>query len=153
MSVIAQPTPRSRLLAAGLLLLLAGLPLVGCSEVEEASTGGYEPAELEPVEGSELTRVAFTEEGARRTGLRTATVRRSGERRVVPYAALIYDGAGESWVYTSPAPLTFVRAKVEVDRVIGSRMLLTDGPPAGSEVVTVGASEVYGAELEIAGGH
>jgi hypothetical protein len=42
---------------------------------------------------------------------------------------------------------------VEVDRVERDRVLLTDGPPAGSEVVTVGATEVYGAELEIAGGH
>ena len=32
-------------------------------------------------------------------------------------------------------------------------MLLAAGPPPGTEVVTVGAAEVYGAELEIAGGH
>jgi hypothetical protein len=28
-------------------------------------------------------------------------------------------------------------------------MVLSGGPPAGSEVVTVGAAEVYGTELEV----
>jgi hypothetical protein len=136
---------------AGVALVLAAL--LGCSEVDDASTGGYEPARLARVGDSGLKRVTFTAEGARRTGLRTATVRRSGRHRVVPYDALIYDGEGRSYVYLSLEPLTFVRAGVEVDRVERDRVLLTDGPPAGSEVVTVGATEVYGAELEIAGGH
>ena len=98
-------------------------------------------------------RVRFTAEGAKRTGLKTATVGQSGNHRVVPYAALIYDGAGKSYVYTSPRRLTFVRAEVEVRRVQSDRVLLAGGPPAGSSVVTVGAAQVYGAELEIAGGH
>jgi hypothetical protein len=137
--------------AAGLALVLAGL--LGCSEVEETATSGYEPARLATVDGTERKRVTFTAEGARRTDLRTATVARRGRHLVVPYEALIYDGEGRGYVYTSPEPLTFLRAPVAVDRVQGDRVLLTDGPPPGTEVVTVGASEVYGAELEIAGGH
>jgi hypothetical protein len=142
-----------RLLAAGLSLVVAGLVLSACSEVEEGSTSGYEPARLERVDGSEVKRVRFTAEGARRTGLRTATVRRSGRHRVVPYPALIYDPAGASHVYTSPEPLTFLRTQVRVDRVERGRAFLADGPPVGTEVVTIGATEVYGTELEIAGGH
>jgi hypothetical protein len=137
--------------AAGLALVVVGL--LGCSEVDDTATGGYEPARLAAVDGSGLKRVTFTAEGARRTGLRTATVGRSGRHLVVPYAALIYDGEGRSFVYTSPEPRTFQRAPVEVDRVESDLVLLTDGPPAGTEVVTIGATEVYGAELEIAGGH
>jgi hypothetical protein len=36
-----------------------------------------------------------------------------------------------------------------VDRIEGDRVLLTDGPPAGTKVVTVGVTEVYGTELEV----
>ncbi len=32
-------------------------------------------------------------------------------------------------------------------------MILSSGPPAGTEVVTVGAIELWGTELEIAGKH
>jgi hypothetical protein len=149
----ARCTRRRRALAAGVAVLLGALSTSACSSTEEASTAGYEPATLEPVDGTDLKKVTFTEEGARRTGLRTATVRRSGRHLVVPYAALIYTGEGTAYVYTSPQPLTYVRAEVEVDRVDGDRVLLSDGPPAGGDVVTGGAAEVYGAELEIAGGH
>ena len=65
----------------------------------------------------------------------------------------IYDAEGKTWVYTVAGPLTFQRAEVVVDRIAGGRVVLTAGPPAGSDVVTVGAMEVYGAELEIGGSH
>ncbi len=42
---------------------------------------------------------------------------------------------------------------VKVDRIEGNRVVLTNGPAARTAVVTVGAAEVYGAELEIAGSH
>lgn len=153
MKVNRHSSRRSRLLAAGLALVVAGLPLSGCTEVEESSSAGYEPAKLEPVKGkgTDAVRVTFTAEGAKRTGLQTARVRSSGKRRVVPQAALIYDGAGKAYVYTNPEGLSFVREEIAVDRIEGDRVLLTDGPPVGTEVVTVGAAEVYGAELEIAG--
>jgi hypothetical protein len=140
-----------RLVPLGITLLV--VVLSGCSEVEESSSVGYQPAKLEAVGGAAYKRVTFTAEGAERTALRTATVRRSGIHRVVPYAALLYDGAGQSFVYTSPGRLTFLRSDVDVARVDGRRVLLTAGPPAGTAVVTVGATEVYGAELEIAGSH
>jgi hypothetical protein len=138
---------------AGFVLALVALALPACSEVEEGSSGGYEPAALEPVAGGDLTRVTFTAEGARRTDLQTARVRLRGKHTVVPYASLIYDGAGKAYVYTTPRPLTFLRAEVQVGRIERDRVLLVAGPPAGSDVVTTGAAQVYGAELEIAGGH
>jgi hypothetical protein len=118
--------------------------------VETETATGYEPSKLEPVKGNDdLQRVTFTEEGARRTGLQTAVVRRSGKRTVVPYAALLYDPEGKTYVYTSPKPLQFVRREVDVSRVEGDRVLLSEGPLAGTEIVTVGAAEVYGTELEV----
>ncbi|MGH2969904.1 MAG: hypothetical protein ACRDK0_12690 [Solirubrobacteraceae bacterium] len=137
--------------AAALALIAAGVALPGCTEVESATVEGYEPAKLEKVEGSELKQVTLTPEGAERTGLRTAPASQSGAHRVVPYSALLYDREGKPFVYTAPKPLSFLRAAVVVDRIEGGRVLLTDGPPAGSLVVTTGAAEVYGTELEIAG--
>jgi multidrug efflux pump subunit AcrA (membrane-fusion protein) len=72
---------------------------------------------------------------------------------VIPYEALIYDDEGDTHVYASPKPLSFLRVPVEVERIVGNRVLLSEGPPVGTSVVTVGAIEVYGAELEIAGSH
>jgi hypothetical protein len=135
---------------AGLVLAIAALPLAGCTEVETETATGYEPSTLEPVKGNEdLQLVTFTEEGAKRVDLQTAAVRRSGARKVVPYAALIYDPEGKTYVYTSPKPLEYLRAEVKVDRIEGDRVLVSRGPPAGTRVVTVGAAEVYGTELEV----
>jgi hypothetical protein len=137
-----------RLLCAAV-VLAAGLS--GCTEVETEPSTGYEPSKLSAVAGNgELQRVTFTAEGARRTGLETDRVRRRGPNAVVPYAALIYDAEGKTYVYTSPRHRSYLREEVDVARVDGDRVLLSTGPPAGTTVVTVGAAEVYGAELEVA---
>jgi multidrug efflux pump subunit AcrA (membrane-fusion protein) len=95
--------------------------------------------------------VTFTAEGARRVGLQTAPIRAERGVKVIPYEALIYDPDGKTFVYVATRPLAFERADVVVDRIADDRVLLSDGPPAGTEVVTVGAAEVHGTELEIAG--
>jgi hypothetical protein len=143
---------RLRLLVGGLALVIAGLQMSACREVEEEEAAGYEPAQLVDVRGkSDLKRVRFTAEGARRVGLRTAPIREARNLEVVPYEALIYDPDGRTYVYVVTKPLSFQREEVEVDRVRGERVLLSAGPPAGTRVVTVGAAEVHGTELEIAG--
>jgi hypothetical protein len=141
-----------RLLSVGVALAIAAVPMSACKEVEEESSGGYEPSKLESVKGSDLKRVTYTAEGVKRTGVRTAPLRRSGPYKVVPYAALIYDAEGKTYVYTSPKPLSYLRQPVEVARIEGERVLLSAGPPVGAEVVTIGAAEVYGTELEIESG-
>jgi hypothetical protein len=70
-------------------------------------------------------------------------------RNVVPYSAVIYGAHGESWVYTSPEPLTYVRHPISIDYVEDQLAVLSDGPPAGTEVVTVGVAELFGAEFEV----
>ena len=126
-------------LAAALVLLA----LTGCSEVEPESETGYEPSKLANA------RVEFTPEAAERTGLRTAIVRRNGRGVSVPYAALLYDPEGKTYVYASPRALHYVREKVRVARVEGGRVLLSRGPAPGTRVVTTGAAQVYGTELEV----
>jgi cobalt-zinc-cadmium efflux system membrane fusion protein len=70
-------------------------------------------------------------------------------RLVVPYQAVIYDLNGDSWVYTNPEPLIFVRAAVEIDYVEADLAVLAKSPPAGTAVVTIGAAELYGAEFGV----
>ena len=69
--------------------------------------------------------------------------------KVVPYAAVIYDVAGKTWVYTNPEPLVFVRQSISVDYVEDDLAYLTDGPAAGTQVVTIGGAELYGAETGV----
>lgn len=151
MSSLASRASRSRRLAV---LLVIGAPaLAGCTEVESATVDGYQPAEIVHEAGSDVQRVRFTGEGARRTGLELAPLTRRGSDTVAPYAALMYDPDGGTFVYTQPEPLTFERAEVQVKRVDGGQVFLSAGPPPGTPVVTVGAAEVYGTETGIAGGH
>ena len=144
---------------AGILLVAAGLSLTACTdyleseseyEDDEPDPARVEPATLEPIQGTEVKRVKFSEDAAKQVGLQTATVREEGERKVIPHAAVLYDAEGGAFTYTTPERLTFVREAIEVDRVEGESALLTDGPPAGTGVVTVGAAEVYGTEFEVA---
>jgi hypothetical protein len=137
-------------LACGLAAVVVALTFAGCTEVEPESVAGYEPSKVEPVKGDgDLRRVTFTREGAKRVGLRTARVRRSAGHAVVPYAALLYSPEGKTYVYTSPRPLEYLRAEVQVHRIEADRVVLSGGPPLGTEVVTVGATQVYGTELEV----
>jgi hypothetical protein len=146
--------PRPVTIAAAV-LAAATVAVSGCKEVESESATGYEPAKLEEIEGKgdEIKRVVFTAEGAERTGLETAKVRSDGGRLVLPYESLIYDAEGATWVYTNTGKLTYLREQVKVDHIAGDRVVLKDGPAAGTAVVTVGTTEVYGTELEIAGSH
>ncbi len=143
-----------RAACAGLVLIAAGISLSACGE---ASTGydyetasHHEPAKLEPIKGTDVKRVIFSAEGAKRVGLQTAPIRQNGEEKIIPYGAVIYGADGNTYAYTAPEPLTFVRKEIEVDRVDGNSAVLSDGPPASTEVVTVGAAEVYGTEFEVA---
>ena len=140
---------RMRWVAAG----AAALALAGCAELPSSSSEAYVPATLESTSPDGPKRVTFTEEAAQRVDLATTRVRATSTATAVDYAALIYDKTGKSWVFTEVGPLTFQRVAVTVDEVKGPLVMLSAGPPAGTQVVTVGATQVWGAELGIAGKH
>jgi len=81
-----------------------------------------------------------------------STVSSGATPKIVPYEAVLYDLNGQAWVFTNPEPLVYVRAPVTIDYIEGDLAVLSEGPPAGTEVVTAGASELYGAETGIGGG-
>jgi hypothetical protein len=69
------------------------------------------------------------------------------KQKIVPYSAVYYDAKGAAWVYVNAKPLTFERRRVSVERVVGNQAILSDGPPVGTPVVSVGAALLYGAEI------
>ena len=141
-----------RWLVAG--LMIVGLSLTACQKVVRTHAD-ESPAKVEHFQRSELSRVTLTEKAVQRIGLKTDQVREqrvsrsASPRLVVPYASLIYDPHGETWVYTSPQPQTFVRHKIDVDYIEDAVVVLKAGPPAGTVVVTVGAAELYGTETGV----
>ena len=70
-------------------------------------------------------------------------------RLVVPDSTLIYDLNGGTWVYISPENLQFLRFPVVVDYILGDKVVLSEGPPVGSKVVTVGVAELHGADTGV----
>jgi hypothetical protein len=70
-------------------------------------------------------------------------------QKVIPYAALLYDLRGETYVYFNPEPLVYIRVPVTVDYIVGDTAVLIDGPDEGTQVVTVGVAELYGADTGV----
>jgi hypothetical protein len=102
---------------------------------------------------SGIAGVTLTEKAAERTGIETAAVTEAGAVRegssgtlAVPYSSIWYDAKGAAFVYVVTAPLSYVRAPITVDYVEGDQAFLSAGPEAGTEIVTQGVAELYGAE-------
>lgn len=72
-----------------------------------------------------------------------------GVRAVVPFGALLYDVNGEAWVYTAVGPWTYRRDAVRVAYIDGDRAVLDEAPADGTEIVSVGAIELFGAEFGV----
>jgi hypothetical protein len=70
-------------------------------------------------------------------------------RKVIPYSAVLYDAQSDTWVYTNPEPLVFVRHRIRVDYIEGDVAVLSDGPPSGTKVVTAGAALLFSTEFEV----
>lgn len=140
-------------------LIIAGLVLTKCTNISDtqAKLSGtstkIEPAEISKTEGSEFSRVVLSEKAAQRLDIQTAPVREQQvngtPRLVIPYAAVLYGLHGETWAYTSPKSLTFVRQLITIDRIEGDMAILSDGPAAGTQVATVGVAELYGADTGV----
>ena len=139
---------RSRRLAL-LAPLCALLLLSGCRDLTTEEEAGYEPAAVELIEGSDLSRVTLTEDAALRIGLDTTPVTSRGARIVVPESAVWIDANGDEWVYTNPEPLVFIRAQVVVERYDDGSAVLRDGPAPGTEVASIGVPELIGSEFGV----
>ncbi len=127
-------------------LIAASALMVGCEQAAPESAD--QPAEVQPIQGSEVSRIILTNEAVSRIDLQTAPVQANSS---IPLAALVYDRKGDTWVYTVAGPLTYVRQHVTVARVTGDTAILQSGPAPGTSVVTVGAAELLGSEYGVEG--
>jgi hypothetical protein len=125
-------------------LVLAGLLLSACGP-KSNPVQFVPPSKLEPIEGTDLSKVILTEKAAERIGVETV----SASGTSVPYAAVIYDIEGNTWIYTNPEPLTFVREQIVIDRIEGDTAFLADSLSGELNVVTVGVIEIYGTETGV----
>ena len=143
---------RNKLTSAALLsvCLLAAPALAGCTPTS-AETGAVAPASVEEIQGSDVKKVTLTQDAAAAIDIQTAPVTGASGRLTVPYAAVVYYLDGTAWTYTATAERQYVRVPITVEAITGDRATLTSGPAAGTPVVVVGAPELLGAELEIAG--
>lgn len=127
-----------------LLIAVAALGLAACGP-KTSTIEKVNPSALEKIEGSDLQRVILTEKAAERIGVETVPV----NGMTVPYSAVIYDTEGNTWVYTNPSPLTFVRALIVIDRIEGDQAFLAEDLATDDPIVTVGVIEIYGAETGV----
>ncbi|HEX5691257.1 MAG TPA: hypothetical protein VFX76_14685 [Roseiflexaceae bacterium] len=143
---------RNRWIVLAGALIAAMFLMVACGQASSSTAKKESPATLEKGDNG-INRVTLTEKAAERLAIQTTQVREEqvggAQRKVIPYAAVIYDLQGKTWTYTSPARLTFVREAITVDHIDGDRVVLSEGPATGTEVVTVGVAELYGTDTGI----
>ncbi|MCI0610017.1 MAG: hypothetical protein L0Z71_13275 [Anaerolineae bacterium] len=127
-----------------IVLVLVTLGLAACGP-KTTTVEKIVPSKLEPIEGTDLSRVILTEKAAERIGIETVLA--SGKS--VPFAAVIYDIEGNTWIYTNPEPLTFVREPIVIDQIEGDTAILAEALNSEMNVVTVGVIELYGTETGV----
>jgi hypothetical protein len=138
---------------AGLVIGAAAI-LAGCATATPAEPP---PAQIVPVPGSPIPKLLLTDHAIHRLGIVTQPVRdatTAGHRagpEVIPYSAVVYDTDGSTWTYVNTTARTYQRKPITVTEIDGDIAQLSAGPPAGTEVVTVGAAELLGTEYNISG--
>jgi hypothetical protein len=147
-------TGRNRGVAA-LLLLVGGPALAACQApasgaVAEDAIAAAASVEPSPDGGPAL--LHLTEESVLRLGLETAPVDGSSGVLTVPYAAVVYDADGASWVFVEVEDRVYQRSPITISAIQGDAVGLAGGPAPGTEVVTVAAAELVGVEAGISGG-
>ena len=160
--------PRRNLTALLLLLVAVGLPVTACGYSAAAEGEGDEPAKVEAIEDSDLSKVVLTADAAKRIGLETATVAMSQvEQGTIVSGQVTANSAGSGplllRVSLPATELAKVDAAVPARVAVGGDQLVAppvgDAPTGGVltyELDGVGGSVSPGqrlrVELEFAGG-
>jgi len=140
-------------------LMIALLGVTGCSRGPEAATADApQPATVDAIPGSDVHKITLTEKAMQQLGVETAPVRAApavagapatAGLTIIPVDAVIYDPQGHSWTYVVSDTHSFTRQAIVIDHIDGKNAFLKSGPAVGSPVVTVGASELLGAEYGV----
>ena len=144
-----------RLMARFTVLMLAAFTAclaAPCASALAAETAVKKvmPARVEATTDAKIMKVTLTPKAAERLGIVIDEVREDPSgRRIVPYASVLYDLTGKTWVYISADPLTFVRGVVVIDTIKGDNVYLSEGPPTGTKVLAAGVPQVFGSEVKV----
>jgi|SRR5215510_2759158 hypothetical protein len=124
---------------------------VSCAPAPAAETPVQsKPARVESTADAKIKKVTLTPKAAERLGIQIDEVRVDpAGRRIVPYASVLYDLTGGTWVYVHTDPMSFVREPVKIDTIKGENVYLSDGPPPGTKVLASGVPQVFGTEVGV----
>jgi hypothetical protein len=141
------------IIVAAAVTACAGLPACGQANLSALSASEQPVAKVEPIAGTSFSKVTLSVDAEKRIGLRTDTVRNAAvkgvQRKVAPYAAVVYLAKGDTYAYSSPVPHEFVRVPLTIDFIDGDLAVLAEGPLAGTAVATVGVPELLGTEFKV----
>lgn len=141
-----------RWVAALTVVVAAGLPLAACASVPSTTHKTVEPVLVEPIGDTGVKRLTLEDRAVERLGITTApiTAGPTGQNQLLmPYAALLYLPDGTTFAYTNPDGHVYVREDVTVATIQDDQVVLTSGPAIGTQVVTTGGAELWGAEFGI----
>ncbi|NNF53669.1 MAG: hypothetical protein HKN03_04410 [Acidimicrobiales bacterium] len=132
-------------------IVAVALPLAACSD--EPNAIKTVPYELVADEVDDINTVVLTQRASERLFMETTPVLEQTVdgriRLTVPYAAIIYDTIGDTWVYAHPEPLSYRRASITIDYIDGDLVVLNDGPEPGTEVAITSVAELYGTDTGV----
>ena len=135
-----------------LLILIVLLQMVLFHDGAESASMKETAAKTEKLD-SGLVRITLTPQAAERLDIQTAKVREgevkgseSKQKKIIPYAAVLYNKNGEAWAYISTEPLVFMRHPIIIERIDRDDAILTEGPPVDTKVVITGVAELNGTE-------
>ena len=142
---------RDRMIAA--IIIVVGLLVPACAEAKSAdkSSGLEEPASLEAIEGSDIQRVILTADAVERLDLQTAPVEAgaSGHATTIPQPPSSTGSRARRGPTRTPSrsPTCVSRSPSTASKA--RSRTCSDGPEPGTQVVTLGAPELFGVESGI----
>lgn len=148
---------RRRNMVACIALTLSALVLGGCAR--ESTVESSEPAKVESVSGTDYKKITLADVAFKNLAIQTSPVREESiaattgatpkRHLVIPMTALVFNSEGIPYVYTSPAAKTYIRAPLVIAEYRNQDVILTSGPPAGTQVVTIGDPALLGIEYGV----
>jgi hypothetical protein len=125
-------------------LMVAGL-IAGCGSSSQPAVP--QSSHVVHIPGSSQTKIVLSAVGAQRIGIRTTRVQGAKAGSIaIPYTAVIYDPDGKTFAFTALSPLSYTEEAIAIGHISGNTAYLRKGLRAGTQVVTVGAEELYGVQ-------
>jgi hypothetical protein len=131
-------------------VVAASLSLAGCGS--GSTTSAKTPPPKGPTVKQEpggVKSITLQEIEVKRLGIEIAEVSKTDAGITMPYASLLYDPTGKEWAYKSDGGTSFVRTPLKVKTIEGDKVILAEGPPAGTKLVTKGAVQLYGIDFGV----